>query len=71
VETPSSLADHGNGESPELARMNDGYHGHVYKCPQNQVYVHVLARFLGCGVDNLPSSYLGLPLGAPYKSIAI
>ena len=33
--------------------------------------VHVLASFFGCGVDYLPSSYLGLPLGAPYKSIAI
>ena len=33
--------------------------------------VHDLARFFGCGVDYLPPSYLGLPLGAPYKSIAI
>jgi len=33
--------------------------------------VHVLARFFGCGVDYPPSSYLGLPLGAPYKSIVI
>ena len=33
--------------------------------------VHVLTRFFGCGVDHLPSSYLGLPLGAPYKSIEI
>ena len=33
--------------------------------------VHVLARFFGFGVDHLPSSYLGLPLDAPYKSIAI
>ena len=33
--------------------------------------VNALARFFGCGVDYLPSSYLGLPLGAPYKSIAI
>jgi len=33
--------------------------------------VHVLARFFGCGVDYLPSSYLGLPLSAPYKSIAV
>jgi len=33
--------------------------------------VHVLVHFFGCGVDHLPSSYLGLPLGAPYKSIAI
>ena len=32
--------------------------------------VHVLARFLGCKVDHLPS-YLGLPLGAPYKSTTI
>jgi len=27
-----------------------------------------LAQFLGCGVDSLPSSYLGLPLGASFKS---
>ena len=33
--------------------------------------VHMLTPFLGCGVDHLPSLYLGLPLGAPYKSIAI
>jgi len=33
--------------------------------------VHVLASFSGCRVDYLPSSYLGLPLGALYKSIAI
>jgi len=36
--------------------------------------VHVLAHFFRCGVDYLPSSYLGLPLGAPYnffKSITI
>ena len=33
--------------------------------------VHALAHFFGCGVDYLPSSYLGLPLSAPYNSIAI
>jgi len=33
--------------------------------------VHVLAPFFGCGVNHQPSSYLGLPLSAPYKSIAI
>ena len=33
--------------------------------------VHDLARFFGCGVEHLPSSYLGLPLGASYKSIAV
>ena len=33
--------------------------------------VHNLARFFGCGVEYLPSSYLGLPLGASYKSIAV
>jgi len=27
-----------------------------------------LALFFGCGVDSLPSTYLGLPLGASYKS---
>ena len=30
--------------------------------------LHQLAHFFGCGVDSLPSTYLGLPLGAPYKS---
>jgi len=33
--------------------------------------VHDLTRFFGCGVEYLPSSYLGLPLGASYKSIAV
>ena len=33
--------------------------------------VHVLAHFFGCGVDHLPSPYLGFPLGAPCKSMAI
>ena len=27
-----------------------------------------LAKVLGCKVCSLPSTYLGLPLGAPYKS---
>jgi len=26
-----------------------------------------LAHFFGCGVDYLPSSYLGLPLGTTYN----
>ena len=30
-----------------------------------------LALELGCKVAGLPSSYLGLPLGAPFKSIAV
>ena len=29
--------------------------------------LHQLAQFFGCGVDFLPSTYLGLPLGASYK----
>ena len=29
--------------------------------------VHLLAQFFGCGIDSLPSSYLGLPPGASYK----
>ena len=33
--------------------------------------VHVLACFFGCEVDHLPSSYLGLPLGALCKSTTI
>ena len=30
-----------------------------------------LAQFFGCGADYLPSSYLGLPLGASYKCKAV
>jgi len=30
-----------------------------------------LAHFFGCGVEYLPSSYLDLPLGAPYKRHAV
>uniref|UniRef100_A0A7C9AA13 Reverse transcriptase domain-containing protein n=1 Tax=Opuntia streptacantha TaxID=393608 RepID=A0A7C9AA13_OPUST len=33
--------------------------------------VNALAQFFGCKVDYLPSSYLGLPLGASYKSKAV
>ena len=36
--------------------------------------VHViedLALELGCKVGDLPSCYLGLPLGAPFKSVAV
>lgn len=33
--------------------------------------LHVLVRFFGCRIDFLPSSYLSLPLGAPYKCKAI
>ena len=29
--------------------------------------LHQLAQFFSCGVDFLPSTYLGLPLGASYK----
>ena len=30
-----------------------------------------LALELGCKVGGLPSCYLGLPLGAPFKSVAV
>ena len=33
--------------------------------------VHVLALELDCKVGTRPSSYLGLPLGAPHNSIAV
>ena len=33
--------------------------------------VEVLALELGCKVETLPSSYLGLPLGAPHNSMAV
>ena len=29
--------------------------------------LHNLAQFFSCGVDSLPYTYLGLPLGASYK----
>lgn len=29
-----------------------------------------LAVCLGCSIGNLPTTYLGLPLGAPFKSVA-
>ena len=31
----------------------------------------VLASKLGCKVGSLPSTYLGLPLGAPHKSVVV
>ena len=33
--------------------------------------IHLLARFFGCEVCALPSTYLGLPLEASFKSIAV
>ena len=33
--------------------------------------VEVLTSELGCKVGSLPSTYLGLPLGAPHKSVAV
>ena len=33
--------------------------------------LEVLAFELGCKVGKLPSLYLGLPLGAPHKSVAV
>ena len=32
--------------------------------------VEDLASELGCKVGSLPSMYLGMPLGAPFKSVA-
>jgi len=36
--------------------------------PIGEVLELNLAHFFGCGVDFLPSPYLGLPLGASYNS---
>ena len=36
-------------------------------CVEN---MEALATELGCKVRGLPSSYLGLPLGAPFKYVA-
>ena len=33
--------------------------------------VEELAVELGCGVGSLPSSYLGLPLGAPHRALGV
>ena len=33
--------------------------------------VHVLAEILGCRIRSLPMTYLGMPLGASYKSPTI
>ena len=33
--------------------------------------VEELAAELGCGVGSLPSSYLGLPLGAPHRALRV
>ena len=33
--------------------------------------VETLAIEFGCGVGSLPTTYLGLPLGAPHKSVGI
>jgi hypothetical protein len=34
-------------------------------------YIEGLANILGCDISSLPLRYLGLPLGAPFKSKAI
>ena len=31
----------------------------------------MLAVELGCGVGSLPSTYLGLPLGAPHRALGV
>ena len=33
--------------------------------------IEILALELGCKVGVLPSTYLGLPLGAPHKSVVV
>ena len=33
--------------------------------------METLAVVLGCKIGSLPTPYLGLPLGAPYKSIRV
>ena len=33
--------------------------------------VEVLAAKLGCGFGSLPSTYLGLPLGAPHRALGV
>ena len=33
--------------------------------------VEMLATELGCGIGSLPTTYLGLPLGAPHRAIGV
>ena len=33
--------------------------------------VELLASKLGCGVSSLPTTYLGLPLGAPHRAMVV
>ena len=35
------------------------------------VPMETLAPILGCKIGSLPTSYMGLPLGAPYKSTRV
>ena len=35
------------------------------------IHMETLALVLGCKIGSLPTSYLGLPLGAPYKSTRV
>ncbi|WJZ96214.1 hypothetical protein VitviT2T_014921 [Vitis vinifera] len=35
------------------------------------VHMETLVPVLGCKIGSLPTSYLGLPLGAPYKSTRV
>ena len=37
----------------------------------NITHVEILASDLGCKVGSLPSTYLGLPLGAPHNSMVV
>ena len=39
--------------------------------PLGEFNVEVLAKILGCKIGSLPMSYLGMPLGASYKSATI
>ena len=40
--------------------------------PMGRVHnMELLAAKLGCGVVSLPTTYLGLPLGAPQKSVGV
>ncbi|RVW83899.1 hypothetical protein CK203_042088 [Vitis vinifera] len=46
--------------------------GHLQLVPLGGVEnAEALAADLGCKVGSLPSSYLGLPLGAPHRSVAV
>ncbi|XP_042969900.1 uncharacterized protein LOC122302626 [Carya illinoinensis] len=61
--SPSMLQSHFRFEG-ELGQIRGSSGGHVHN-------VDSMTTILGCKISHLPMKYLGLPLGAHYKSISI